>query len=361
MDNQQANVENVVTDNEAPDDDVEKLMTEKNQQTNIENVVTDDNEGPDNDVEKLMTEEDDIDCQKLVEEEDNGDGKMTEEAHNEEATEKADDEDSWTGVQAQNWSVGATCGSIINDSDDCDSDDVRSKLCQVRDQLIVTNDIEFIIECLNDLSSETPNITVADLLHTGIGKVVRRLRDHVAEEVKKKAGRLVSRWKKILFKANEENATLSDSVTQEKIDKVNKLLENYKVNMIDEDEMKHLEYLMESPKSVADFDLEITPVIAPVVLAQCTPSPSVVLTPPPVDNTSVSCTPDLQPETRLAQSQLVATFVATRTFVAIDRANCVCCTSRPLARYREVLGSPMAPSLPQLPSSAIFLITYHSM
>ena len=93
-------------------------------------------------------------------------------------------------------------------------------------------------------------------------------------------------------------------MTQEKIDKVNKLLENYKVNMIEEDEMKHLEYLMESPKSVADFDLEITPVIAPVVLAQCTPSPSVVLTPPPVDNTSVSCTPDLQPETRLALLKL---------------------------------------------------------
>ena len=118
--------------------------------------------------------------------------------------------------------------SIINDSDDVinDRDDVRSKLCQVRDQLIVTNNIEFIMECLNDLSSETPNITVADLLHTGIGKVVRRLRDHVAEEVKKKAGRLVSRWKKILFKANEENATLSDSVTQEKIDKVNKQSEH---------------------------------------------------------------------------------------------------------------------------------------
>ena len=117
VDNQQTNIENVVTeDHEGPDNDVEKVMTEENnsvdnQQTNIENVVTDDNEGPDNDVEKLMTEEDAIDCQKLMEEEDNGDGKMTEEAHNEEATEKADDEDSWTGVQAQNWSVGATIAS----------------------------------------------------------------------------------------------------------------------------------------------------------------------------------------------------------------------------------------------------------
>ena len=38
--------------------------------------------------------------------------------------------------------------------------------------------------------------------------------------------------------------------------------------------------------------------------------------------------------------------VATTTLVTIGRANCVCCTSRPLARYREVLGSPMAPTLP---------------
>ena len=36
--------------------------------------------------------------------------------------------------------------------------------------------------------------------------------------------------------------------------------------------------------------------------------------------------------------------VATTTLVAIDRTNCVCSTSRHLARYQEVLKSPMAPS-----------------
>ena len=36
--------------------------------------------------------------------------------------------------------------------------------------------------------------------------------------------------------------------------------------------------------------------------------------------------------------------VATTTLVAIDRTNCVCSTSPHLARYQEVLESPMAPS-----------------